>query len=247
MRNYFKLCSASFLFFSVVAQAHIKPVVTLSLGADNAQFTQTSPTIYFGPTVIDMFNVYVPTNTSNTQLLGGVFVGAQFDVTSKIAWQLGASYYQNSDFQLQGNAYQQGLSSMINSYYNYDVASTRVFAETKLLCNLKNIFHPYVDAGVGDAFNRSSNYLERPYPFNGADTYPTLVEANHTAGNFAYMAGLGVDVNLTKNLLVGLGYRYADLGKSSLSVSTSTAPNAATLQTTALTSNEYLLQITAIV
>lgn len=246
MRKHLRLLSFGILFFSAASQAHVKPVIALTLGADNAHYTQTSPTIFFGPPIIDIFNTYVPTNSSNTKLLGGVFLGAQFTLNPKVFLQLGASYYQNSDFQPQGDSYQQGSSSMINSYYQYDLQSQRVLAETKILCTVKNIFHPYVDVGIGEAFNRSSNYAENPYAFNGGNTVSTLTENNHTTQNFTYIAGLGVDMNLTKNLLIGLGYRYADLGTSSFGGSNSGASSSPILQTTSLTSNEYLFQITAI-
>ncbi len=236
--------SLTALLFSSMAMAHVKPVITLSLGVDSASFTQNNPTINFPSSI---FNTYVSTNSSDGKFLGGLFLGAEFNVKQNVFWQLGVSYYQNYAFQPSGDIYQFGSSAMDNSAYQYSLTSRRVLGETKLLCTVKSIFHPYVDVGLGEAFNTSSSYAEYPYYFSGGAAVVPMSPpfANKTVDNFTYMAGLGVDIDASKHMRIGLGYRYVDLGKSSLGT-TPIEVGTTTLQNSALTSNEFLLQISAI-
>jgi len=156
MRKHLRLFSLSILFLSAASQANIKPVVTVSLGADNARFGATSTSVnFFGPPFPP--NIYGGTNSQDTQFLGGAFLGAEFNLNPLWDWQFGLSYYQNSAFQASGQVNQLGAN---NLGYNYNITSRRLLAETKLLFTLKNIFHPYVDVGVGEAFNRANNYFE---------------------------------------------------------------------------------------
>ena len=82
----------------------------------------------------------------------------------------------------------------LNGYYDFKVSDT---------------FTPYVTAGVGLARNKSGD-LRYAVPGPQSD----ISYKGKTKNNFAWNAGLGVQMNVAKNLDVDLGYKYLDLGKT---------------------------------
>lgn len=228
------------LLFSCASFAHVKPIVTLSLGGDRVYFDNPNTTISFLATS----NIYAGGNTRDKQLFGGIFLGFEKPLKRKWLWQLGLSYYDNADYQVNGQVYQDGNSSMNNLGYTYGINSERLMAETKILGTLKKIIHPYVDVGIGAAFNASNGYSEFDIS-NGAGFPMSNPFANKTMDNFAYMVGFGIDADVTKILRMGLGYRFVDLGDSSLGTSSSQS-GTSVIQNNHITSNEALIQISVI-
>ncbi len=240
MQKTIRLFSCGVLFFSSLTLAHAKPVATLSLGVDNVTINQTNTNVIYIP---PFYNTYAGSNESDTQLLGGIFLGTEFDFRSLWDWQLGLSYYSNSAFLVQGQVYEFGLPAYNSVGYEYDVQSQRALVETKLLYTLRKIFHPYVDVGIGESFNLASNYMEYPITSDGAPMSQPF--GSKSMNNFTYLVGLGVDMDVTHYLRVGFGYRYADLGKAGLGT-TPLEQDTATLKNKFITSNEFLLQISAV-
>jgi opacity protein-like surface antigen len=235
-----KLFFLTTLLFSSASFAHIKPVVTLSLGNDHVNFDNPNTTVPF----LAISNIYAGNNTRDNQLFGGIFLGAQKAFRRNWFWQFGFGYYDNADYQVSGQVYQDSDPSMNNLGYTYGINSNRVLAETKILATLKNIFHPYVDGGVGAAFNASSSYSE--FDISDGSGFPMSQPfASKTTTNFAYMIGFGVDTDLTKLLRVGLGYRFVDLGDASLGLSPLQS-GTAVIKNNHITSNEALIQISLI-
>jgi opacity protein-like surface antigen len=231
------------LFFPVISMAHIKPITTFSLGSDSVYFSQNNPSVNFGSGVS---NAYIGTTSFDTQFLGGLFLGAEIPVRSSMLVQAGVSYYENAAFQARGDIYQYGSASLDNAFYTYDIESKRVLAESKVLWMAQDNVHPYVDIGLGAAFNSARHYTETPYPFSGGSAYAMSVPfANKTTDQFTYLVGLGLDVDLGKMMRWGVGYRYVDLGRTGLG-KTSLQQDANTLNNDTLTSNEFLMQFTVI-
>lgn len=241
MPNCFRPFFLGVLFLPLIAQASIKPFVTISMGADAATVGITSTNIAF---ISPFYNTYAGNNTNNTELFGGAFLGAEFNSHSKWVSQLGIGYYQNGAFQTRGNVDQFGNPSFNDVGYNYDVISHRLLVETKLLYAIKKIFHPYIDIGIGEAFNNASDYTE--YALNTSGIPTAAPFGNHSTNSFTYLAGVGVDVDMNKYVRIGFGYRYAGLGNASLSTSTQQI-DSTTLKNNHITSNEYLFQITGII
>ena len=240
MRKATQLISLGALLFSSFAMASVRPVVTFSLGSDSATFSKTNTNISF---LSPFYNTYVDTNSSDAEWVGGLFLGVAFNLNSIWSSQLGISYYQNSAFQSRGDQYYFGDPNFNDVGYEYYMTSHRLLAEAKLLYTVKNIFHPYVDVGVGEAFNNAEDYSEHPYDTTGVSTGAPF--GNHSTGNFTYTAGLGVDMDVSKQVRMGVGYRYADLGKVGLGTSSLQA-DTNTLQKNSITSNEFLFQISTI-
>ena len=88
-------------------------------------------------------------------------------------------------------------SFMLNGYYDIENPT---------------VFKPYVGAGVGMA--------KMEYKFK--DTYPDYPEFNetitHSKNKFAYNLMAGVGAEVTKNIIIDVGYRYTDYGSFSKTV-----------------------------
>jgi opacity protein-like surface antigen len=131
--------------------------------------------------------------------------------------------------------------------YSYNISNTRVMAEAQFTWML-GMFAPFVDAGVGPSWNRVNGYTE------------TLVSGQHftnlpdfktrTSTTIAYQAGLGVSALFNfgkvkssfKHERVSIGYRYVDLGNTSLGSRGMSYPHK--LSTGTLTANDIYIAYT---
>lgn len=240
MRKKISFLSLSTILFSAIAVAQVRPAATVSLGSDSANFSQSNTNISF---ITPFYNTYVDTNSHDAEWVGGFFLGGNFTFNSLWSSQVGVSYYQNSAFAARGDVYQFGDSTSNNLGYTYDITSRRVLLESKWLYTIRKKFHPYIDLGVGEAFNAADNYDEHPYTSDASPMSEPF--ADHTSRNFTYIAGLGIDVDMGKRVRMGVGYRYVDLGKANLGTSSLQA-DTNILQKNSITSHEFLFQISTI-
>jgi len=67
-------------------------------------------------------------------------------------------------------------------------------------------FTPYVGAGMGAGFIRTKGWAN----WRGGDITNT---GSRTETNFAWNIGMGLGYEITKNIALDVGYRFADLGK----------------------------------
>ena len=80
-------------------------------------------------------------------------------------------------------------------------------------------------------------------PFN---TF-TREYSDNTESSFTYSLGLGVDMDITEHLRLGVGYRFADLGKVRLGdAEINTTEVAGTLSQDHLYANEILVQLSLV-
>ena len=200
------------LICSAAQALSIHPVVTLGLGSDSTTDRTSQNITLFAP----FQNTYYG-NYNDIQTIGNVFLGGEIQFMDKWAWQLGASYYQNiTPFTPNGTVYQFADVNFGNLNYNFNVQSRRYLAETKLLYAFNEKFHPYVQGGIGRANNRSYGYTE--VPITSADVPMQTAFANKTVNSFTYSVGLGLEMDMTKNLRFGIGYNYVKLGSAGLGV-----------------------------
>lgn len=194
----------------VIASASVHPVVTLSLGSDRANVYSNKSITLIAP----FQNAYIGNNHYDTEMVAGVFAGAEIRFLKQWAWQIGLSYYQSSSFGETGNVYQFSDPAFNNLTYQYQIQSRRVSIDTKISHTCHGIWHPYITAGLGEAINETYGYMEMPV--TSADVPMAEPFAGHTAHSFTYAVGLGVDVDLNEHLRFGAGYRFIDLGSASL-------------------------------
>ena len=105
----------------------------------------------------------------------------------------------------------------------------------------KKIWHPYITAGVGEAFNNAYAYIETP--IISSDVPMTEPFSSHSTKAFTYFAGLGLDVDVGEHLRAGAGYRFLDLGQASLGM-TPLQDSTNTISHSHLHANEFLAQLT---
>lgn len=215
-----------------------RPVITLSGGVFWPTQLGKSQEFFLEPSTYT-YNTHK--NNQGRGIFGG-FGGLEFTLNPMWAMQLGASYYQTSSMNTSGVVHQGiDLPSSDNFNYHYDLTSRQVLAEGKLLMNNFERFHPYVSLGLGASFNRASNYnVHIP---NSITFSPKF--ADYSNNSFSYSVGTGVDMDIIPHLRLGLGYRFADLGKANLGAGRiDNVPISHTLQQSNLYTNQLLAQLT---
>jgi len=202
--------------------------------------TSNTDRLYLNPYVE---NAYTMSNTASSAAFYNVGVGYQwvnlFSKQPLIAVNLGANAYY-AKYNLSGTN-----SPFINAgqfdTLNYQVTdvTNSVLIEPKMIYT-GYLFQPYILAGLGVTWNKTSSYSESP-------TNPTLTAApvpvpfnGTTTTNFAYELGIGVQVLLYKtshqnNINLFLDYRYMNWGQMRLGTTplqtTSRGPDLGRLQT----------------
>lgn len=219
-----------------------RPVVTLSAGEIFTSHVGQSQT--FQPTPGNIYYYSANHSTRNEGIYGG-FVGAEFRLHPCWALQLGVSYYQTSAFNAKGVLTQGPDDTSSDDFsYKYNITGRQWLAESKLLFNWYERFHPYASVGLGEAFNRASGYQTTVPPFL---TF-TPAYADHTTKSFSYAVGTGLDVDFVKHFRLGVGYRFSDLGKVNLGAGHIDTVNIAnTLKQSHMYSSEVLAQLTFII
>ena len=188
-----------------------QPIATLTGGVainSNAGANNHFPS----QTNLFSFYNYDSTQSTQTQAYYGGFVGLERQVQSHWLMQLGIGYYEPSTFNAKGYVTQGADVESENQYaYRYAVKSHQLLAETKVLYNDWNQYHPYVAAGIGGSWNNAKNFrVDIDPPFT---TYSNQF-SNRLTASFSYAVGLGMDVNFSKNTRIGVGYRFTDVGKA---------------------------------
>lgn len=161
----------------------------------------------------DLVKAYAAQKKKSTLGTGEVFFGLQKEFNPYLIYQLGLAIAGSSYVKLAGSIWDEANPLFDNFFYNYKVKQTRITAKGKLLADIHYWAQPYVSGSLGLGFNQS-------YGFN---TLPKTVEQltppgfnGHTRTNFTYTLGTGLQRAINSRWSVGLGYEFADWGKSNL-------------------------------
>ncbi len=123
---------------------------------------------------------------------------------------LGAQFTYTGQAKISGTINQYSLAQFENYSYNYKFRRMTLLAVGKAdIYNLAN-FMPYLTAGLGVSFNKTSNYEEQPLSHVTPRISPGFGSA--TNNYFSYMVGVGVDYALCDNLWLSLEYNYGNFG-----------------------------------
>lgn len=104
--------------------------------------------------------------------------------------------------------------------YNYNLQTQQILGMIKLFATTHEQFHPYVEVGIGAAFNTAKQYNATPTETGSLNLTPSY--SNKTNTQFSYGLGLGMDFQVNTNIRVGLGYRHSNFGSASLGKGTVT-------------------------
>lgn len=168
-------------------------------------------TFYLQPSIK---NTYTSDSQNNLLAAGELFLGIQSQLKYHLSGQLGVSVAATNFAKMSGQVWQDADPEFNNFVYQWQTQNTRVSLTGKLIKD--NAFYdlsPYVKASLGAGFNRASEYQSSPIIFQA------LPEPNfnpHTTTSFAYSVGVGIQHALNAHAQLGVGYEFADWGKTSL-------------------------------
>ncbi len=202
---------------------------------------------------------YAPSGSSCDAGFYGVFIGGERflrDVSSHpVFLQAGIEYNNFDKIKISGiNTVGVDSSSSTEYSYQFNTKIQQVLAGIKLLSTTKERFHPYGEAGLGIAFNRTGDYLTSTTNTGSLNFTPEFVGGKDM--KISFILGLGLDANIYEHIRVGLGYRYsyfntASLGNGSVNLggsssSTSQIPVSFNPEASHLYANQLLGHITYI-
>lgn len=167
-------------------------------------------TFYLAPEIVKTYAANQPTNTFFN---GEFFVGLQRKLSQMLQGQLGMAVAATSNTSLSGAIWDDADPQFDNYTYGYKLQHTHVAVKGKILADAGYWLIPWVSASLGVGFNDA-------YAFNNTPTIsealPNPNFASHTQTAFSYTLGAGVQKALNKHWQVGVGYEFADWGRSQL-------------------------------
>lgn len=167
-------------------------------------------TFYLTP---DIEKTYVAHKSSNALFDGEVFLGAQKTLTQTLQGQLGLAVGFTSNAGLGGVIWDDADPLFDNFTYNYKIQHTHVAVKGKLLADAGFWLIPWVSGSLGIGFNDAHGFHSTPTIF---EALPTPDFSSHTQTALTYAVGAGVQKALNTHWQVGVGYEFADWGKSRL-------------------------------
>jgi hypothetical protein len=164
----------------------------------------------------DIENKYTADSNTSAFPSGEIFVGLQkpfVAYSQPLLGQLGISVVYAGSAKLSGDIWDDANANFDNSTYDYKITHTHVALQGRLISNGVWFVDPYISGGVGASFNRAFNFNIQPTISSEVAAPP--FNSNSTT-SFVYTLGIGLQKSLSPNLQVGLGYEFADWGKTQL-------------------------------
>jgi opacity protein-like surface antigen len=224
-----------------------RPLIAVGGGLAISANLKHSKTFPIVNPVTDQFFIY---HTKNEHTAGffDIFVGAEWAYLPEWSLQMGIDYNQAGHFDVKGTLIQGAdILSQDRFRYRYRILARQVLAEGKLLYNFLcscNQLHPYILVGLGGSFNKAKDFHTSVPPFL---TF-TREYDNHNQSSFSYALGLGVDVDMTRCIRFGLGYRFTDFGRVKLGRATiDSVAVRGTLSRSRFLTHEALAQLTFVI
>ena len=156
---------------------------------------------------------YTANNSSNALFDGEVFLGLQQRLSHILYAQFGLAVAATSNAALSGDIWDDADPQFNNFTYTYKIQHTHVAAKGKLLADMGYWLMPWVSGSLGVGFNNAHGFHSTPTIF---EALPTPDFTSHTQTAFTYTVGAGVQKALNEHGQVGVGYEFADWGKSQL-------------------------------
>ncbi|QEY51383.1 outer membrane protein [Legionella longbeachae] len=170
----------------------------------------TTQTINLTP---DIEKTYTADKSSKAFFDGEVFLGMQTALSQIIQGQLGVAVGVTSDAKLNGEIWDDADPEFNNFTYSYKLQHTHIAVKGKLLADIDFILMPWVSASLGVGFNDAYGFRSTPVIFEALST-PDF--SSHVETSFTYTFGAGIQKALNNNWQVGIGYEFADWGRSRL-------------------------------
>lgn len=216
MTKWISLFLALFLGQNVFAAAKgvlnsdtINGVVAFSLGPAWVNHIP-SQTLSIAPNIV---NTYTRGEDNAALLSGELFLGLETHPFYRIISQTGLAIAAININDIEGDILSDGESEFNNYAYDYKLQHIHVAVKEKLLFTTRTKISPWISASVGLAWNDAYDFNNTPKIFEAVKA-PNFKD--HTQTAFTYTLGIGFQYTLTRNWQAGIGYEFADLGKSAL-------------------------------
>lgn len=167
-------------------------------------------TFYLVP---DIEKTYASRKSTNALASGELFLGIQKLLGSQWLGQLGLAAATTGNAKLQGVIWDDADPEFNNHSYQYKIRNSRIAVKGKLLLDKGYWLMPWVSASLGVGFNRAHDFTNTPLIF---EALPNPNFTNHIKTAFTYTLGAGVQKALSEHWQLGVGYEFADWGKSEL-------------------------------
>ena len=184
-------------------------VATLSLGPvwESAGNTQT---FYLAPNIE---KTYAANHASHALVDGEFFLGIQKSIREKLEGQIGLAVATTGNASLSGNIWDDADALFNNYTYHYQVRHTHLALKGKLLADRGYSVTPWVSGSLGVGFNQAHDFSNTP---TISEAVVMSNFASNTTTAFTYNLGAGVQRHLNQHWQVGIGYEFADWGRSQL-------------------------------
>lgn len=213
------------------------PVISISGGP---AWTTPGQNVYLYPQVpVPTVDLYAHNSPTSTVATGEVLFGLRRIVFPGATAEAGLALGAATDAKITGNISVNGIPNY--GTYSYKVNQARVQLKGKLLAN-RYWLQPYISGSIGPGWNNSHDFSATSINQN---VFAAPWFATNTEIAFTYTAGLGVQAVLSRNWQVGMGYEFADWGKTGLGVDEATAIKGPS--TMHLYTNELLFSLSYII
>jgi opacity protein-like surface antigen len=211
-------------------------VATLSLGPvwENTGDTQT---FYLTPNIE---KTYAANNTSNALIDGELFLGMQKLLRQQLESHIGLALATTSHAALSGIVWDDAQPQFNNYTYGYQVRHTHVALKGKLLMDTDYVVSPWVSGSLGVGFNVAHDFKNTPL-ISEAVIMPNFT--SHTVTSFTYTLGVGIEHSINQHWQTGIGYEFADWGRSQLGRASGQTLNSG-LSLAHLYTNGFLINLT---
>ncbi|QDQ40944.1 porin family protein [Legionella geestiana] len=184
-------------------------VGSVALGPVWARAGETQ-TFFLAP---EIEKTWVAQKSSKAIASGELFLGVQKTLSPEWLLQAGIVGAATGNASLQGLIWDDGDPQFENYRYTYSVRSSRLGIKGKLILDKNYPVMPWISASVGAGFNQAHRYKDTPLIFEALPN-PAFTDRTQTA--FAYTLGAGIQKSFYQNWQAGIGYEFADWGKSAL-------------------------------
>ena len=207
-RRFFCLGLTASVFAPLVQASTLVATVNAGPAWYNAGETQT---INLQP---EFPNTYDATRATHALASGEFVLSLQRPLTASSLAQLGLALSMDSAARVQGDVWELADPVFNNFNYQYKVTHKQVAVKGKLLSTaFSETILPYLSASVGVGFNKSYHFTMTPKIY-AAIPVPAF-QAN-TQTSLAYTLGVGVQRSINQHWQAGVGYEFANWGKSQL-------------------------------
>ena len=173
----------------------------------NSSMTVKNGSDYPAPLNVDLYST-----NNDSQAFLGISAGRRWQNESVWlpALSVGVLYEHFFANNAGGTITQYSLPEFTNYTYKWNVSSNDVLATAKLNLFRYEKWSPFINGGLGLAFNTTSGFNETALAGVTARVSPGF--ASNTSDQFAYNVGAGLDYQVAPQWLISLGYLYQDLG-----------------------------------